>query len=235
MAREGVSVMVKGLKGTNCATVTARVGNAKGGFGRYTALQPPTRLCPLPWALVSAEVAGGLGISEVKRDEVERITVNAAGGTFTISHGGFTTGAIPFNATASEVQSQLEALPSIGAGNVHVNGGPGDEGGHAPYTVVFVGKLAEQAITPLTTDRSALIPGKAGAFLATVVVIVPGGALDLHRFILSLIEQKAKARTRIRRRARQTRRRDLQDRSERGQKPERLVPGPAVGAAAQPQ
>jgi hypothetical protein len=59
--------------------------------------------------------------------------------------------------------------------------------------VVFVGALAEKAITPLTTSHSSLIPSNTGAFLATVVVLVPGGALDLHRFILSLIEQKVKA------------------------------------------
>ena len=49
------------------------------------------------------------------------------------------------------------------------------------------------AITPLTTSQSSLTPSKNGAFLATVVVLQPGGALDLHRFILSLIEQKVKA------------------------------------------
>jgi hypothetical protein len=49
------------------------------------------------------------------------------------------------------------------------------------------------AITPLTTDHSSLAPSKNGAFLATVVVLRPGGELDLHRFILSLIEQRAKA------------------------------------------
>lgn len=193
VTREGVSVMVKALKGTNCATVTARVGNAKGGFGAYTALQPPSRQCGLPYPLVSAEVAGGLGISGVKRNEVERITVNAGGGTFTISHGGETTAPIAYNASASTVQKALEGLTSIGTGNVAVEGGPGGEGGGTPYTVVFVGALAEKAITPLTTSHASLIPGNSGAFLATVVVLVPGGALDLHRFILSLIEQKVKA------------------------------------------
>jgi hypothetical protein len=59
--------------------------------------------------------------------------------------------------------------------------------------VVFVGKLAGMSITPLTTDRSSLTPSNTGAALATVVVRRPGGELDLHRFILSLIEQKVKA------------------------------------------
>jgi hypothetical protein len=192
VTREGVLVSVKALKGTNCATASMRVGGPKGEFGEYTALQPPSRSCGLPWPLVSAEVSGGLGISGLRRDEVERITVNAAGGTFTISHGGYTTKAITYNASAAEVQSALELLPSIGSGNVAVKGGPGGDGGGTPYTVVFVGSLAERAITPLTTNRSSLTAGSGGVSLATVVVLVPGGSLDLHRFILSLIEQKEK-------------------------------------------
>jgi hypothetical protein len=193
VTREGVRVSVNRLEGTNCATASARVGDPKGGFGGYTALQPPSRSCSLPYPLVDAEVAGGLGISGLRVNEIERITVNAGGGTFTISHGSDTTKAIPFNASGKEVQEALEALPSIGLGNVLVKGGPGGEGGGTPYFVEFVGSLAKMAITPLTTNHSSLVPGKSGAFLATVVVLRPGGELDLHRFILSLIEQKVKA------------------------------------------
>jgi hypothetical protein len=186
-----VTVSVKALKGTNCARASVRVGGTTGEFGEYTALQPPSRSCGLPYPLVNAEVAGGLGISGLRVNEIERITVNAGGGTFTISHGGDTTGPIPFNASAGEVQSALVALPSIGSGNVAVKGGPGGEGG--TYIVEFVGSLAKMAITPLTTSHSSLKPSKTGAFLATVVVLRPGGELDLHRFILSLIEQRVKA------------------------------------------
>jgi hypothetical protein len=132
-----------------------------------------------------------------KVNEIERLTVNAGGGTFTISHGAETTGSLPFNASAGEVRTALEGLASIGSGNVIVIGGPGGEGGGTPYTVIFVGKLAEQAITPLTTSHNSLAPSPGGPFpfahLATVVVLQPGGELDLHRFILSLIEQRVKA------------------------------------------
>jgi hypothetical protein len=188
VTRQGVSVSVKPLKATSCAIASATVGGTQGEFGKYTALQPPSRSCGLPYPLVNAEVAGGLGISGLRVNEIERITVNAGGGTFTISHGGDTTGPIPFNASAGEVQSALEALASIGPGNVAVKGGPG-----GPYFVEFVGSLAKMAITPLTTSHSSLTPSKTGAFLATVVVLRPGGELDLHRFVLSLIEQKVKA------------------------------------------
>jgi hypothetical protein len=197
VTRKGVTVSVKALKGTACATASTQVGGPNGEFGEYTALQPPSRSCGLPYPLVNAEVAGGLGVTGHKVNEIEQLTVNASGGTFTISHGGQETGPIPFNATAAEVQTALEALGSIGPGNVIVKGGPGGEGGGTAYTVIFVGKLGEQAITPLTTSHNSLTPSPGGPFpfahLATVVVLQPGGELDLHRFILSLIEQKVKA------------------------------------------
>ena len=46
------------------------------------------------------------------------------GGTFTLTFEGDTTGPIPFNATAAQVQSALEALPNIGTGNVLTAFGP---------------------------------------------------------------------------------------------------------------
>jgi hypothetical protein len=193
VVRQGVLVSVKPQKGTNCVTVSVRVGGPKGEFGEYSALQPPSRSCGLPYPLANAEVAGGLGVTGRRVNEIERITVNAGGGSFTISHGGETTIPLPFNASAVEVRSALGALASIGAGNVVVIGGPGGEGGVHPYTVIFVGSLANMAITPLTTSHSSLTPSKNGAFLATVGVLQPGGELDLHRFILSTIEQKVKA------------------------------------------
>jgi hypothetical protein len=193
VTRLGATVSVKHLKGTNCATASAQVGGNEGEFGKYTALQPPSRSCGLPYPLANAEVAGGLGVTGRRVNEIERITVNASGGTFTISHGGETTKELLFNASAAEVQSALEGLASIGMGNVVVKGGPGGEGGGTPYTVIFVGSLAGKAITPLTTSHSSLRPSRNGAFLATVVVLQPGGELDLHRFILSTIEQKVKA------------------------------------------
>jgi hypothetical protein len=191
--RNGVTIDIKPLVGTNCALTSISVGGKEGEFGSYTALQPPSRSCGLPYAVVDAEVAGGLGVTGHKVNEIERITVNASGGTFTISHGGDTTGSIPFNASNKAVQKALEELPSIGPGNVVVNGGPGGKGGGIPYFVEFVEGLAKMAITPLTTSHSSLTPSKFGEpFVATVVVLRPGGELDLHRFILSLIEQKEK-------------------------------------------
>jgi hypothetical protein len=187
VAREGVTLGFKAVEGETCVAAHTSVGK------KYTALQPPVRTCVLPWVVVDAEVAGGLGITGKKANEVEEIVVNAAGGTFTIKHAGEETGALPYNASAGEVQLALETLGSIGLHGVFVSGGPGGEGGGTPYTIVFVGSNGEQAITPLTTDRTGLIAGGNGAHLATVIVLRPGGELDLQRFILSLVEQQKKA------------------------------------------
>ncbi len=46
------------------------------------------------------------------------------GGTFTLSFEGGTTGPIPYNATAAQVQAALEALPNIGPGNAEATLGP---------------------------------------------------------------------------------------------------------------
>lgn len=54
-----------------------------------------------------------------------------------------TTGPLPYDATATEVQAALEALASIGPGNVEVSGGPGGTGGSSPYVIVFQGALAD--------------------------------------------------------------------------------------------
>ncbi len=46
------------------------------------------------------------------------------GGTFTLTFEGDTTGPIPFDATAAQVQAALEALPNIGPGNAEATLGP---------------------------------------------------------------------------------------------------------------
>ena len=55
VTREGAGVSIKALEGTNCEAAHAKIGR------KYKALQPPFRMCMLPWRLVTAEVAGGPG------------------------------------------------------------------------------------------------------------------------------------------------------------------------------
>lgn len=58
-------------------------------------------------------------------NEVQTIALGAASaGSFTLTFQNETTAAIPYNATASQVQTALEALGSITPGDVVVTGGP---------------------------------------------------------------------------------------------------------------
>ncbi len=63
---------------------------------------------------------------EAGRDEVQTVTVatNATGGTWTLEFGGQTTTAMPYDANAAAIRAALEALPTVGVGNVVVTGGP---------------------------------------------------------------------------------------------------------------
>ena len=58
----------------------------------------------------------------------------ANGGSFTVDFGGARTTPLAHNASAAQVQTALEALSTIGAGNVQVSGEPG-----GPYSVEFTG------------------------------------------------------------------------------------------------
>lgn len=76
------------------------------------------------------------------------LTGSPTGGTFVVSFGGSTSAAIAYNANAATLQAALEAMPSIGAGNVSVTGAS------SPWTITFRKSLGAQsnALPTLTTN-----------------------------------------------------------------------------------
>ncbi len=93
----------------------------------------------------------------------------AAGGTFTLSFDGHTTGEIPYNASANAVQA---ALTSAGAPEVAVEGLPG-----GPYTVWFFSQSAQGAQPPIEADGLGLALGGS----VSVTVTQQGGeSYDTH-------------------------------------------------------
>jgi sugar lactone lactonase YvrE len=101
-------------------------------------------------------------------DEEQKITVAASSGSFRLTFGGFTTEPLAYNAAAATVAEKLELLPSIGAGNVSVSGGPGDATGSSPYIIDFVGALAGANQGQITITALGL-GVQAGETLACVV------------------------------------------------------------------
>jgi hypothetical protein len=93
-------------------------------------------------------VSAGSGVNEIQQ---VTIAGTPTGGTFTLTYSGQTTAAIARNATAATVDTALEALSNIGAGNVSVAGGPGPS---TPWTVTFTGTLAATNVAQMTSTSS---------------------------------------------------------------------------------
>lgn len=95
---------------------------------------------------------------ECGTNETQTVTITGTptGGTFTLTFDGQTTAAIAFDAAAAAVETALEALSNVGAGNVAVTGGalPG-----AAVTVEFVGTLAGTDLPQMTADDALLTGG----------------------------------------------------------------------------
>lgn len=79
--------------------------------------------------------------------------VTADSGTYTLSYAGQTTDAINYNATANTIKGKLEALSTVGVGNVQVSGSAGN------YTIVFTSKAQSGS---LTADSGSLVGSDAG-------------------------------------------------------------------------
>ncbi len=106
----------------------------------------------------------GLVNGEATADDEQLVTIGpaGAGGTFPLTFAGQTAAGISATALPSAVQAALEALTSIGAGNVQVTGEPG------AWRVRFVGDLADVDQPELTTDRTNLTGGNAAVSIETL-------------------------------------------------------------------
>jgi hypothetical protein len=90
-------------------------------------------------------------------DEAQRVfPPEATGGTFTLTFEGQTTAPIAWDASHAAVQSALEVLPTIGAGNVLVRQELQNPGNPRDHEVVFVGALGHADVDLLTGDPTNL-------------------------------------------------------------------------------
>ncbi len=126
----------------NASTGAFAVGQRVEGFGIFDG------------TTITAVGAGSLELSQGLLFTDRQAVLSAYGSPAT-------TGPIPFDASAAVVQSALEGLAPIGAGNVTVTGGPGGPGGDDPYVVVFKGARADENVSQLTPDSSLLTGGAA--------------------------------------------------------------------------
>ena len=104
-------------------------------------------------------------------NEVQQLSVDATGGTFTVTFGGQTTAALAFNVSAAALSAALQGLSTIGSGNVVVTGGVGGAGGTTPYLITFVGARGGANQAAMTTNAASLT---GGAHTATVTTPTNG-------------------------------------------------------------
>ena len=107
------------------------------------------------------------------------VPAGTSGGTFTLTFvapnpqsvtASQTATAIPYNATAAEVEAKLGALPNLGAANVAVAGSAG-----GPYTVEFKGtRFADTNVAQMTASGAGLTPSGT----VSVATIREGTALE---------------------------------------------------------
>lgn len=118
-----------------------------------------------------------LGTRPLGTNEVVTLTVGGSGLTsFTLTFGGQTTTSILAAAVGADVQAALEALSTVGAGNVTVTGGSG-----GVWTVTFVGALGGTNVGNITTTPTGgtgtVTPNVGTAGLTTVLTLTTS-ALD---------------------------------------------------------
>ncbi|MBS1887217.1 MAG: hypothetical protein JSU06_08520 [Actinobacteria bacterium] len=103
--------------------------------------------------------------------EVQRVAVDASGGTFTLAFEGESTAPLAYDSGPGAIESALDAVPAIAAvgGRLTVTGGPGNPGGENPYFVSFGGGLAGHDVPELVPDQSGLQGGGSTVTVSTSV------------------------------------------------------------------
>ncbi len=108
------------------------------------------------------------------------INVTGNTGTFVLAFNGQTTAALPANSTAAQVQTALQSLSTIGAGNVLVTGSAGS------FAVDFIGAFNDQGQTllPLVTmssggAQSTVVQGSSTTAVQVVNVTGTAGTFTL--------------------------------------------------------
>ncbi len=107
-----------------------------------------------PWGTFVKAI--GWNVAPGSVNEYQEARIAGTEGAYTLSLGAGTTQAIPFNAGAPEVQAALEALSTVGAGNVSVSEVPGTLNGRTPYIlrITFIGSKSGIDIEQLTIATS---------------------------------------------------------------------------------
>lgn len=125
----------------------------------FAAITLPTAAdASVPWWHLSIQTRPTVIEPKVAEDAQQLVSVDATGGEFQLTRmnqeKGGAAPALPFDATAGEVEAALEGI--YGAGNVTVTRGEGDTSSHHAWLVTYTGGLADQPVVAAGTIETAL-------------------------------------------------------------------------------
>lgn len=120
---------------------------------------------------VTTLIAGDPGQNEIQRITIPSVS---SGGTFTLTFAGQTTGNIAYNANAATVETALEALSNIAAGDVEVTGASPE------WFVEFKQAYANENV-PLLTGSGANLTGSA-SIVHNTTTEGSGGVNEIQEF-----------------------------------------------------
>jgi hypothetical protein len=150
------------------STFTSGTHYPNGFIPSGVALALPTSGANVGYAVPLAAKA-----TEVK---VFTITGTPTGGTFTLTLDGETTAAIAYNATATTVQTALEAISNVSPGDIAVTGGPGPG---TAWTVTFgTGVKWAGKDVPVMTATGSFTGGSSPAITPTTTTEGGSGVTD---------------------------------------------------------
>lgn len=100
-------------------------------------------------------------VSATENSQIWTLTIDATGGTFDLILNGETASAIAFDASSATIQTALEGLASVTAGDVTVTG-------DGPHTIQLAGNLKNTSGNTLVSDAASLTGGASTAVVASV-------------------------------------------------------------------
>jgi hypothetical protein len=167
-----------GTQATDVSNAQAALNSA---IGQYQTVVEDSGTSGVLKMIFSGAYGPGIDITPatLNTNEVQTLSLsNATGGTFTITVGANTTAALAYNAATAAVQSALEALASVGTGNVTVTGSPGN------YTLTFsaaLGNMPQATANTggLTNTPSVVVGGADPIYSVTVSGNTTGGTFTL--------------------------------------------------------
>ncbi len=148
----------------------------KGGTAAEDATAGPDADGVLPSGTVLGQLSDGTyveygGATPAAANEVQTITIDATGGTFTATVLGSTTTAVAYNASAATLKAAIvAAIPAAAEDDFTVS-----KSGSV-FTVTFKGQYAAKNVAQITTGAGSLTGGAGTATVATTTAGSPGAA-----------------------------------------------------------